>query len=85
MSESYDGLVSSVTGSADDKLAMNMVCAVGASSTSESNASQKVLYDWVTRASVLVRFSIKFSAEERLESARGCRTCMKDEVEDDGE
>nr|GEW70573.1 putative reverse transcriptase domain-containing protein [Tanacetum cinerariifolium] len=28
----------------------------------------KVLYDWVSRASVFVRFSIKFSVRERLES-----------------
>nr|GEZ57882.1 putative ribonuclease H-like domain-containing protein [Tanacetum cinerariifolium] len=40
MSKSYDGPASSITRSADDRLAMNMVCIVGASSMLESNVSQ---------------------------------------------
>nr|GFB80979.1 hypothetical protein [Tanacetum cinerariifolium] len=50
----------------------------------ESAAGRKVLYDWVSNASVLVRFSIKSSAGE-LELARGGGSCVKDDVDDDGE
>nr|GFD04470.1 hypothetical protein [Tanacetum cinerariifolium] len=42
MSKSYDGPDSSLTGSADDRFAMNIVCVDGASSTSESNADNLI-------------------------------------------
>nr|GFB99679.1 hypothetical protein [Tanacetum cinerariifolium] len=45
---------------------------------------RKVLYDWVSNASVLVRFSIRSSAGE-LELARSGGSCAKGDVDEDGE
>nr|GEX06771.1 DNA-directed RNA polymerase IV subunit 1 isoform X1 [Tanacetum cinerariifolium] len=45
---------------------------------------EKGSYDWVSNASVLVRFSIRPSAGE-LELARGGGSCVKDDVDEDGE
>nr|GEX97608.1 putative reverse transcriptase domain-containing protein [Tanacetum cinerariifolium] len=43
---------------------------------------RKVLYDWVSKASLLVRFSIKSSGGE-IELAGGGGTCVEDEADDD--
>nr|GFA77199.1 hypothetical protein [Tanacetum cinerariifolium] len=54
-----------------DNVQLNHVVDSHADYTSDSNMipyDQNVLYDWVSRASVLVKFSIKLSVEERPES-----------------